>query len=72
MTKKQLYIYIFFSISSIPAKDKVNIKNLKKSLSVILVNLIFFYTKHLLIKQNKKHRKHLHSIPGIKALLVGL
>lgn len=72
MTHKQLYTYLYFSISYVPTIRSNNNFRFKKSLSLILTNLIFFYIKHLLITQNKKHHKHVHTIGGTKTLLVGL
>ena len=72
MAEKQLYTYLYFSISNLHASTHKKDVRLKKSLPLILTNLIFFYTKHLLIKQNKKYHRHINMIPGTKALLVGL
>lgn len=72
MTEKQLYMYLYFSICNLQVLPHKKDIRLKKSLPLILNNLIFFYTKHLLIKQNKKHHRHINMIPGTKALLVGL
>lgn len=67
-------IFLTLLISPTPKLQKNNTPFTKysKTLKFILTALTFFYTKHVLIKQNKNSYVHINTIPSIKTVMLGL